>query len=93
MHLLLLVVLDLHCCSRAFSSCGERGLLTAVAHLAEQTTGSRDASAVMAHGLSSSAAHRIFLNQGSNLYPLYWQVDSYPRYHQGSPYLSTFFFL
>ena len=93
MHLLLLVVLDLYCCSRAFSSCSEWGLLVAVAHLAEQTTGSRDASAVVAHGLSSSAAHGIFLNQESNLYPLHWQVDSYPRCHQGSPYLSTFFFL
>ena len=93
MHLLLLVVLGLHCCSRAFSSCGERGFLVAVAHLAAQTTGSRhtDVSAVVARGLSSSAAHGIFLNQRSNLCSLYWQVDSYSLCHQGSP--SLIFFL
>ena len=95
MHLLLLVVLGLHCCSRSFSSCGEWGFLVAVARLAAQTTGSRhtDASAVVAHGLSSSAAHGIFLNQGSYLCSLYWQADSYPLCHQGNPSMSTFFFL
>ena len=88
MHLFLLVVLGLHCCSRAFSSCGERGCLVAVARLRHT-----DASAVVAHGLSSSAVHGIFLNQGSNLCSLYWQADSYPLCHQGSPSLSIFFFL
>ena len=29
---LFLAVLGLHCCSRAFSSCGKRGLLFAVVH-------------------------------------------------------------
>ena len=30
---LFMAVLGLHCCARAFSSCGERGLLIAVASL------------------------------------------------------------
>ena len=29
----------------------------------------------------------IFLDPGSNPCPLCWKVDSYPLYHQGSPYL------
>ena len=33
----------------------------------------------------------IFPDQGSNLCPLYWQADSYPLYHQGSP--SQYFLL
>ena len=40
---------------------------------------------VVVHGLSYPAAHGIFLEQGSNLCPLHWQVDSYPLDHQGSP--------
>ena len=28
----------------------------------------------------------IFPDQGSNLRPLYWQADSYPLFHQGSPF-------
>ena len=41
------------------------------------STGSRRAgSVVVAHGLSCSAACRIFLDQGSNPCPLHWQVDS-----------------
>ena len=28
-----------------------------------------------AHGLSCSAVYRLFLDQGSNPYPLHWQVD------------------
>ena len=27
----------------------------------------------------------IFRDQGLNLCPLHWQVDSYPLHHQGSP--------
>ena len=34
------------------------------------------ASIVVAHGLSCSVACGIFLDQGSNLCPLHWQVDS-----------------
>ena len=42
-------------------------------------------SVVMAHGLSCSMACGIFPDQGSNPYPLHWQVDSDPLCHQGSP--------
>ena len=38
----------------------------------------------MAHGLSSSEACGIFLDQASNSCPLHWQVDSLPRSHQGN---------
>ena len=31
-------------------------------------------------------------DQGSNLYPLHWQEDFYPLYHQGSPPRLFFFF-
>ena len=30
-------------------------------------------------------ARGIFPDQGLNLCPLHWQVDSYPLHHQGSP--------
>ena len=39
------------------------------------------------HGLSYSAACGIFSGQGLNPWPLHWQVDSYPLYHQGSPWI------
>ena len=56
-------------------------------------TGSRHAgSAVVAHGLSCSAACGIFPDQGSNPCPLHWQADSQPLSHQGSPTLSFCFF-
>ena len=42
-------------------------------------------SVVVAHGLSCSAACGIFLDQGSNLCLLHWQVDSLPRSHHRSP--------
>ena len=38
----------------------------------------------MSHGLSCSAACRIFMVQGSNPSPLHWQADFYPLCHQGS---------
>ena len=51
-----------------------------------QSTGSRRAgSAVVAHGLSCSAACGIFPDQGSNPRPLHRQADSQPLRHQGSP--------
>ena len=43
-------------------------------------------SVVVAHGLSCSTVCGIFLDQGSNSCPLHWQSDSYPLYHQGSPF-------
>ena len=42
-------------------------------------------SEVVAHGLSCSLACGIFPDQRLNLGLLYWQVDSLPLSHQGSP--------
>ena len=53
-----------------------------------RSTGSRRAgSVVVVHGPSCSAACGIFPDQGSNLCPLHWLVDSQPLRHQGSPCL------
>ena len=50
------------------------------------STGSRSAgSAIVAHGPSCSAACGILPDQGSNPCLLYWQADSQPLRHQGSP--------
>ena len=46
-----------------------------------QSTGS----AVMMHGPSRPMACGILMDQGSNLCPLHWQVDSQLLDHQGSP--------
>ena len=55
-----------------------------------QSTGSRRAgSAIVAHGLSRSAACGIFPDQGSNPCPLHWQADSQPLRHQGSPLMTS----
>ena len=48
-------------------------------------------SLVVAHGLCCPMACGIFLDQGSNLHPQHWQVDSQTLDHQGSP--DFFFFL
>ena len=40
---------------------------------------------VAAHRLSCSKACGIFPDHGSNRCPLYWQAESYPLDHQGSP--------
>ena len=61
-----------------------RGLLIAVASLAENTGLSSCGSRALEHrlsscgtrGLSCSAACGIFPDQGSNPCPLHWQVDS-----------------
>ena len=59
-----------HCSD--FSCCGAWALST-------------QASVVVVLGLSCPlAACGIFLDQGLNLYPLHWHVDSYPLYHQGN---------
>ena len=56
------------------------------------STGSRRAgSVVVAHGPSCSVACGIFPDQGSNPCPLYWQVDSQPLHHQGSPLIISLF--
>ena len=82
---LFLAALGLRCCARAFSSCGKRGLLfvavsgllTAAASLvAELQAPGAQASVVVAHELSCSAACGIFLDQGSKPCPLHWQGDS-----------------
>ena len=92
--ILFLAVLGLCFCARAFSSCGKwgplfiavRGPLTIAASLLLRSTGSRRAgSVIVAHGPRCSAACGIFPDQGSNLCPLHWQVDSQPLRHQGSP--------
>ena len=88
---LFLAALGLHCCTRAFSSCGKQGLLftvvcgllVAVASLSRcarfSSCGMR-ASVVVSHGLSCSTACGIFSDQGSNPgsnpCPLHWQADS-----------------
>ena len=56
-----------------------------------RSTGCRRAgSVVVAHGLSCSVACGIFPDQGSNPCPLYWQADSQPVRHQGSPQQTNF---
>ena len=47
-------------------------------------------SLVVQYRLSCSAAHGMFLDQGSNPCPLYRPVDSYPLYHQGITLLEVF---
>ena len=77
---LFLAALGLHCCTRAFSSCGERGLLFVVVRRLLTVVVSlvaehglwvhglqqlwRAGSVVVAHGLSCSKACGIFPDQG-----------------------------
>ena len=42
------------------------------------------ASVIVAHGLSCSKTCGVFPDQRSNPFPLHWQADSFPLYHQGS---------
>ena len=89
---LFLAVLGFYCCTRAFPSCGQRGLLfvvvrgllIVVASLAAEH-GLQACSlqylwplglVIVARGLSCSTACGIFRDQGSNPCPLHWQVDS-----------------
>ena len=44
----------------------------------------------MEYGLSSSTAHGIFLDQGSNLCLLHWQADSFITEPPGKPSFSRF---
>ena len=62
-----------------------RGFLISVASFVAESTGSLalwlqqlrlPGSGAAAHELSCSEARGIFLDQGSNLYPLHWQADS-----------------
>ena len=82
---LFLAALGLRCCARAFSSCGEQGLLFVAVHgllicggfscCGARPLGTQ-ASVVASHGPSCSAACGIFPDQGSNPCPLHWQADS-----------------
>ena len=87
-----MAMMGLHCCCRLFSSCNEWILIAVASLVAEHglSSGSSGAlehigSVVVAHGFSCSAIYGIFLDQGSNLYPLPWQANYLPLTHQGSP--------
>ena len=67
----ILATVGLHCRAWVFSSCGVRGSLGCRA----QAWGCVS-SVVVAHRLSCPSAHGIFPDQGSNLCPLHWQLDS-----------------
>ena len=76
-------VLSLHCVARAFSWCGEQGLLFSGSaqpflrgglSYGAQARGI-NASVAAVHGLIYPMARGIFLDQGSNLCPLHWQAD------------------
>ena len=45
------------------------------------------------HRFSCSVACGVFLDQGSNPCYLHRQVDSYPLYHQGIPFLKFYLFI
>ena len=88
-----MAVLGLRFCTRAFSSCGERGplfmavrgpLIIAASLVAEHRLQTRRLSSC-GSGPSCSAACGIFPDRGSNPCPLHWQADSQPLRHQGSP--------
>ena len=68
---LFLAELGLHCCVQVFSSCGERGYCLVVVRKLLVLVAS-----LVAHRLSCPATCGIFLDQGSNLCLLHWQVDS-----------------
>ena len=97
-------MLGLHCFPWTFSSCGKRGLvfvsvegllIEAASLIVEHSSRAcglqqlqHMVSVGMAHRLSGPSACGTFLDQGSNLCPLHWLVDSYPLGHQGSPWVS-----
>ena len=70
----LLAALGLHCCTQAFSSCGEWGLLFVAVHGLLRAHGA--GSVVVVNGLICSSACGIFPDQDSNPCPLHWQADS-----------------
>ena len=62
-----------------------RGLLIAVASpVAEHVLQGLRAQELWRTDLGCSTACGIILDHGSNLWPLQWQVDSHPVYHEGS---------
>ena len=62
--------------SEGYSLAEVRLLFMVVSFVAEHRPQGPRASVVAAHGLSCPMAYGISLNQGSNLCPLHWQVDS-----------------
>ena len=94
-------MLGLRCHMQAFSSCGERGLLSSCCAPTSRC-GSFSCckawalgchvSVVGAHRLSCPTACGIFQDQGSNPCSLHWQADSELRDHQGSPRLLVLMF-
>ena len=75
--LLLLHGLSLVVASEAYPLVAVCRLLIAMASLVvEHRLWSKWVSVVVANRLSCSSACEIFLDQGSNLCPLHWQVDS-----------------
>ena len=81
---LVLAVLGLHCCKRAFSSCGEWGLLSSWGVQASHCGGFsccraqalEQSSVVVVLKLSCPKACGIFPNQEWNPCPLHWQEGS-----------------
>ena len=94
---LCLAALALHCCTWAFSSCGEWGLLFTVGFSLQQllslgNTGSRVLGPQQLQHLGPGVGCMglvtpmpIKSSQTRDLGPLHWQVDSKPLNHQGSP--------
>ena len=94
-----MVTLGLHCCTWAFCSCREQGLLSScgvqLSHCGDLCTAGSRGSGVsscscrvdwtLEHSLSSCpVACGIFPDQGSKLCPLHCQANSYVLYHWGS---------
>ena len=84
-----MAALGLHCCTRAFSSCSEQGLLFhcgSWAFYCVWSTGSRHPGSVaVEHRLSCSMACGIFPDQRGNMCSLHWQANSQLPDHQGNP--------
>ena len=77
--------LSLVAASGGHSSSRCTGLSLSRPLLLPSTSSRRAGSVIVAHGPSCSTACGIFPGQGSNPCLLYWQADSQPLRHQGSP--------
>ena len=93
-YILFMIALGLLCYWRAFSSCHQQRLLSSYSVGASHCSGFSSCreralgvwiSGVVAQGLSYSMVCVIFPDQRWNLCHLFWQVDSLPLRHQGSP--------
>ena len=82
---LLFAALGLRCCTQGFSSCGMRASDTVASLVEEPGLKGMWASVVVACRLSCSMACGLFLEQGLNLCPLNWQVDSYLSRQAAAP--------